>query len=133
MKKTILSVVLLTLVAFVFGAMAAAPPKTETTPAPAPAPATPAETKPISPAKLEKFSGELKSVDAMAKSFVVAKGKEEKTIVVNDNTKITKAKKDLTFADLKAGMSIVVGYKKEMDKNMAATIKVAAPKAPPKK
>jgi hypothetical protein len=131
MKKTILSVVLLTLVAFVFGAMAAAPPKTETTPAPAPA--TPAETKPMSPAKLEKFSGELKSVDAMAKSFVVAKGKEEKTIVVNDNTKITKAKKDLTFADLKAGMSIVVGYKKEMDKNMAATIKVAAPKAPAKK
>lgn len=129
MKKTILSVVLLTLVAFAFGAMAAAPPKTETTPTPA----TPAETKPISPAKLEKFSGELKSVDAMAKSFVVAKGKEEKTFVVNDNTKITKAKKDLTFADLKAGMSIVVGYKKEMDKNMAATIKVAAPKAPPKK
>jgi hypothetical protein len=129
MKKTILSVVLLTLVAFAFGAMAAAPPKTETVPAPA----TPAETKPISPAKLEKFSGELKSVDAMAKGFVVAKGKEEKTFVVDDNTKITKAKKDLTFADLKAGMSIVVGYKKEMDKNMAATIKVAAPKVPAKK
>jgi hypothetical protein len=129
MKKTILSVVLLTLVVFAFGAMAAAPPKTETTPAPA----TAKEAKPAPPAKLEKFSGELKSVDAVAKSFVVAKGKEEKTFVADDTTKITKGKKDLPFADLKAGMSIVVGYKKEMDKNMAATIKVAAPKVPPKK
>ena len=131
MKKTILLVVLLTLVAFVSGSIAATPPKTETPPAPTAA--KPAETKPAPPAKLEKFSGEIKSVDAMAKSIVVAKEKEEKTFVVNEATKITKGKTDLTFADLKTGMSIVTEYKKDGDKLIAVTIKVSAPKAPPKK
>jgi uncharacterized alpha/beta hydrolase family protein len=129
MKKAILLVVLLTLVAFVSGAIAAAPPKTETTPAPAKS----AETKPAPPAKLEKFSGEIKSVDAMAKSIVVAKKKVEKTLVVDETTKITKGKTDLTFADLKAGMSIVTEYKKDGDKLITVTIKVSAPKAPQKK
>lgn len=129
MKKAILLVVLLTLVAFVSGAIAAAPPKTETTPAPA----KPAETKPAPPAKLEKFSGEIKSVDAMAKNIVVAKKKVEKTFMVDETAKITKGKTNLTFADLKAGMSIVTEYKKDGDKLIAVTIKVSAPKAPPKK
>ena len=69
MKKTILLVALLTLVAFVSGAIAAAPPKAAGT--------TPA------PVKLEKFAGDIKSVDAMAKSIVVAKGKEEKDLCVS--------------------------------------------------
>jgi Cu/Ag efflux protein CusF len=119
MKKTILLVVLLTLVAFVSGAIAAAPPKAAgTTPAPA--------------AKLEKFGGEIKSVDAMAKSIAVAKGKEEKTFGVTADTKITKGKETLKFEDLKAGMNVAIEYKKEMDKMIAATIKVSAPKAAPK-
>ena len=124
MKKTILLVVLLTLVAFVSGAIATAPPKATT-----PAPAAPATTAPV---KLEKFTGDIKSVDAVAKSIVVAKGKESKTFGVDDKTKITKGKDALTFADLKAGMNVVVEYKKEMDKMIAVTIKVSAPKAPPK-
>jgi len=125
MKKSVLLVVLLTLVAFVSGAIAAAPPKAETTPVRA-APATTA------PAKLEKFSGTIESVDAMAKSIVVAKGKEEKTFVVTADTKITKGKDALKFEDLKAGMNIANEYKKEMDKMIAVTIKVSAPKAAPK-
>lgn len=128
MKKTILLVVLLTLVAFVSGAIATAPPKAATTPAPA-APAAPASTKPAPPAKLEKFSGDIKSVDTMAKSIVVAKGKVEKTFIVNDETKITKGKDALTFADLKAGMNVVIEFKKDGDKLIAVTIKVSAPKA----
>ena len=119
MKKTILLVVLLTLVAFVSGAIATAPPKA-TTPA---------------PVKLEKFTGDIKSVDAVAKSIVVAKpGKvvEEKTFFVDDKTKITKGKDALTFADLKAGMNVVIEYKKDGDKLIAVTIKVSAPKAAPK-
>jgi hypothetical protein len=117
MKKAILSVVLLTLVAFVSGAIAAAPPKAAgTTPTP----------------KLEKFAGDIKSVDTMAKSIVVAKGKEEKTFATTADTKITKGKEALKFEDLKAGMNVVISYKKEMDKMIAATIKVAAPKAAPK-
>jgi Cu/Ag efflux protein CusF len=128
MKKTILLVVLLTLVAFISGAIATAPPKAATTPAPA----APASTKPAPPVKLEKFSGDIKSVDAVAKSIVVAKGKVEKTFVVNDETKITKGKDTLSFADLKAGMNVALEYKKDGDKLIAVTIKVSAPKAPPK-
>ena len=116
MKKTILLVVLLTLVAFVSGAIATAPPKA-TTPA---------------PVKLEKFTGDIKSVDAVAKSIVVVKGKESKTIIVDDQTKITKGKDALTFADLKAGMNVIIEYKKDGDKLIAVTIKVSAPKAAPK-
>jgi len=123
MKKAILLVVLLTLVAFVSGAIAAAPPKAAgTTPAP-PAPAT---TK----VKLEKFTGDIKSVDAMAKSIIVAKAKEEKTFVVTADAKIIKGKETLKFEDLKAGMNVVVGYKKDGEKLIAAIIKVSAPKAP---
>ncbi len=126
MKKTILFVVVISLVAFVSGAIAAAPPKTET-PAPAPAAqATPA------PAKIEKFSGEVKNVDAMAKSIAVAKGKVEKSFVVTADTKITKGKEALKFEDLKAGMNVAVEYKKDGDKLIAASIKAAAPKASPK-
>jgi hypothetical protein len=116
---------LLTLVAFVSGAIAAAPPKAAGT---TPAPAAPATTK----VKLEKFTGDVKSVDAMVKSIVVAKGKEEKTLGVTADTKITKGKEALKFEDLKAGMNVVTEYKKEMDKMIAVTIKVSAPKAAPK-
>ena len=127
MKKSILLVVLLTLVAFVSGAIAAAPPKAAGT---APAPAAPASTK---PAKAEKFAGEIKSVDAMAKGIVVAKGKEEKTFAIDDKTKIMKGKEALKFEDLKAGSAVSIEYKKDGDKNIAAAIKVSAPKAAPKK
>ena len=127
MKKTILLVVMLTLVAFVSGAIAAAPPKAATT---APAPAAPASTAPV---KLEKFSGDVKNVDAMAKSIVVAKGKVEKAFVVTADTKITKGKDALKFEDLKAGMHVGIEFKKDMDKMIAVTIKVPTPKPAPKK
>jgi Cu/Ag efflux protein CusF len=127
MKKTILLVVMLTLVAFASGAIAAAPPKAATT---APAPAAPATT---APAKMEKFSGEVKSVDAVAKSIVIAKAKVEKAFVVTADTKITKGKEALKFEDLKAGLNVGIEYKKEMDKMIAVAIKVSAPKAAPKK
>jgi len=124
MKKTILLVVALTLVAFVSGAVAAAPPKGAT-----PAPAAPATT---APAKMEKFSGEVKNVDAMAKSIAVAKEKAEKSFVVTADTKIAKGKEALKFEDLKAGMNVTIEYKKDGDKLIAATIKAATPKATPK-
>ena len=122
MKKTILLVVVLTLVAFVSGAVAAAPPKAAT-------PAAPATTV---PAKMEKFSGEVKNVDAMAKSIAVAKEKAEKSFVVTADTKIAKGKEALKFEDLKAGMNVTIEYKKDGDKLIAATIKAATPKASPK-
>ena len=120
MKKTILFVVMLTLVAFVSGAIAQQKP----------APAAPASTAPAK-LKLEKFMGAIKSVDAMGKSIVVAKGKEEKTFVITDDTKITKGKTAIKFEDLKVGSHVHIGYKTEMDKNVAARIQAYAPKAHP--
>ena len=122
MKKTILLVVMLTLVAFVSGAIAQAPAKPATT---APAKAA--------PAKMEKFWGSVKSMDAMAKSIVVVgKGKAEKTFMVTADTKITKGKEVLKFEDLKAGNRVEVHYKMEMDKMVAGAIHVPVPKAVPK-
>ena len=137
MKKAILLVALLTLVAFVSGVMAQPKPAAPEKPAAATA-AKPAE-KPAAPAKaaekpkFEKFSGDIKSVDAMAKSLVVVKGKDEKTFATTADTKITKGKETLKFEDLKAGMNVAIEYKKDGDKMVAVTIKVAAPKAPAKK
>lgn len=133
MKKMILFVAILTLVAFVSGAMAQgkpAPAKPATTAAPAPA-------KPEAPAKLEKFSGTIDKVDEMAKAIAV-KGKvkkEEKMMAfsVDDKTKITKGKASLSFADLKKDMHVSVEYKKDGDKMIAVAIKASAPKAAPKK
>jgi hypothetical protein len=125
MKKTILLVVMLTLAAFVSGAIAAAPP--------APATTTTTTTTTTTPVKLEKFSGAIKSVDAVAKSIVVAKAKVEKSFVVTADTKITKGKEALKLEDLKAGINVSVEYKKEMDKMIAGAIKVSVPKAAPKK
>jgi Cu/Ag efflux protein CusF len=102
-------------------------------PATAPAPAAPASTKPAPPAKMEKFSGAVKNVDAMAKSIVVAKGKTEKTFVTDENTKITKGKETVALADLKSGMNVAIEAKKEGDKLIASTIKVSTPKAAPAK
>lgn len=124
MKKTILLVALITLVAFVSGVMAQGKPAT------APAPAS---TKPAPPAQLEKFSGKIKSMDAMAKSIVVAEGKTEKTFVIVESTKITKGKDTVALADLKAGLNVAIEAKKEGEKLIAATINVVVPKAAPVK
>jgi len=132
MKKMLLLVTLVALVAFATGVMA------QQKPAPAPAPAAPASTAPAKPAeKMEKFSGEISKVDQMGKMIEV-KGKmktEEKTMTfaINDMTKITKGKATMKMEDLKEGMTASIGYKKEGDKMTAATIKLSAPKAAPKK
>lgn len=128
-------VALFTLAAFVSGVMAqgkpapAAPAKSATT---APAPAAPATTKPEK-VKLEKFSGVIEKMDEMAKGIVVKGKKDEKTFATDDKTKITKGKEGLAFADLKKGMEVSVGYKKDGDKLLAVTIKASAPKAISKK
>jgi hypothetical protein len=127
MKKMIVLVAVLTMVAFAFGAMA----QQKTTPAPA---------KPAPAPKLEKFSGTIATIDAMAKTFdvkatVTVKGKKvEKvmTFATDEKTKITKGKETKTFADLKAGMGVTVEYNKVADKNIAVTVKIAVPKPAPK-
>jgi hypothetical protein len=130
MKKMILFVAILTLAVFVSGVMA------QTKPAEKPA-APPAEKAKVEKPKMEKFAGMIDKVDEMGKAIDV-KGKvkkEDKTMTFGTtaDTKITRGKDTLAFADLKKGMDIAVEYKKDGDKMIAATIKVAAPKAAPKK
>lgn len=128
MKKLILLVALLTLVAFVSGAMA------QQTPAPAPAKPAAAPAKEEKP-KIEKFSGVIEKVDEVAKTIDMKGkvGKVEKTLsfATDDKTKITKGKDTLSFADLKKGMDVSVEYKKDGDKMVAVAIKASAPKAAP--
>jgi hypothetical protein len=118
MKKVMIFVAVLTMVAFAFGAIATG--KTKTTPAP----------------KVEKFSGAIATVDALAKTFdvkkMVKKAEKVMTFATDDKTKITKGKEVKAFADLKVGMEVAVGYNKLADKNLALTVKIATPKAAPK-
>jgi len=126
MKKLILLVALLTLVAFVSGVMA------QQKPAPAPVKPAAAPAKEEKP-KIEKFSGVIEKVDGVAKTIDV-KGKVRKVektqgFATDDKTKITKGKDTLSFADLKKGMDVSVEYKKDGDKMVAVAIKASAPKA----
>lgn len=121
MKKLILLVALLTLVAFVSGAMAQEKAKAV------------AGKVEKAAAALGKFAGVIDSADATAKTFVVKFKDKSMTFAVGDATKITKGKDTLSIGDLKAGMNVAVDYSKAGDQNIAATVKVAAPKAAPKK
>lgn len=122
MKKMILLLTILTLVAFVSGVMA------QQKPAPAPAPAAPAKE-----VKIEKFTGAVEKVDEMAKAVVVKDKKGEKTFSIDDKTKITKGEKDMPLAELKKGTNVSIEYKKDGEKLVAVTIKAAAPKPAAKK
>jgi len=57
--------------------------------------------------------------------------KEEKALifVVDDKAIITKAGKDMPFAELKKGMHVSVKYRKHGDKMIAVRIKVLAKSA----
>ena len=134
MKKLILLVALLTMVAFVSTAMAQqkapapAKPAGTVAPAPAPAPASEKPAKPAKPAKAEKFSGTVDKVDEAAKTIVVKGKKGDMTFAV-DTAKITKGGKEMAIGDLKSGMSVSIEYKKEGDKMVASSVKASAPKA----
>ncbi len=132
MKKMILLVALLTMVAFVSGVMAQqkaapAPAKPAATVAPAPAPEKPAKAE--KSAKAEKFSGTVEKMDEAAKTVVVKGKKGDMTFVIDATTKITKGGKEMPLADLKSGMNVSIEYKKDGDKMMAMSIKASAPKA----
>jgi hypothetical protein len=139
MKKMVILVGMLTLVAFVAVATAQpkpapATPATTVAPAPAvaPAPEKAKAEKPKAAAKMEKFSGTVDKVDEMAKTIAIKGKKDTMTFTVGDKTKITKGGKDTPLAELKKDMGVSVEYMKEGDKMMAGSIRVAAPKAAPK-
>ena len=83
--------------------------------------------------KLERFFGTIEKVNELSKTINI-KGKvrkEKKTLTfgINDETKITRAKTELTMPNLKHGMDVLVEYKNEGGKLIAVAIKVSAPKA----
>ena len=131
MKKVVLIVSVVTLVAFVAVATAQQKPAPAPAPASAPAPEKAKAEKPKT-AKVEKFSGKIEKVDEMGKAIAVKGKKETMTFAVGDKTKITRAGKDMPFAEVKKDMDVAVDYTKEGDKMMAASITVSAPKAAPK-
>lgn len=128
MKKLILWVALFTVMAFVSGVMAQQP-----KPATAPEKTATPEPSKTTAAKVEKFSGVVEKVDELAKAVVVKGNKAVNTFSTDDKTKITKGKETLTLSDLKGGMNVSIEYKKDGDKLVASAIKVATPKAAPKK
>jgi len=81
---------------------------------------------------MERFFGTIEKVNELRKTIdVKGKVKKEKktlTFSINDRTKITRAKKELSMTNLKNGMDVLVEYKKEGDTLIAAVIKVSAPK-----
>ena len=126
MKKLIFLAVVLTVVAFAFGAIAqqkGAPP-----------PAQPAPTADAWNAVV----GVLDKIDAAAKTFdfkkiVTPEGKKAieimMTFATDDKTKIfklveNKKEKKLSFDYLKTGQTLWITYKVEAGKNMAKTIEV---------
>ena len=81
---------------------------------------------------MERFLGTIEKVNEPRKTIDI-KGKvkkEKKTLTfgINDRTTITRAKKELSMANLKKGMDVLVEYKKEGDQLIAVAIKVSAPK-----
>ena len=132
MKWMVVLVAMLALVVFASGVMAQQKPVIER-PAAAPTPA-PKTAAPVT--ELEKFTGAIERIDQMAKTIEV-KGKvkkEEKTLTIttDDKTKITRAKNDIPFTDLKQGMKVSIQYKKDGGKMVAVALKIAAPKVPAK-
>ena len=126
MKKLMLVVVMLTVIAFAFGAMAQQKG--------APAPAKPAPAGDVWMAAV----GTLEKIDAAAKTFdfkkiVKPKGKKAietmMTFATDDNTKIFKLGEKnkeikLSFADLKTGQTLWITYKVEGGKNIAKAIEI---------
>jgi hypothetical protein len=102
-------------------------------PAPAPAPAAPAPTQktPAHKEKAKSAAGTVKSASADSLVLVASKDKKEWTFELDKDTKITKAGKAATAADLAADDSARVTYI-EHDGKMHATSVSAKPKAKPK-
>ncbi|MBI5187727.1 MAG: HEAT repeat domain-containing protein [Nitrospirae bacterium] len=93
-------------------------------------PTQPAEKK--ASEKLKRLAGEVKAVDAVAKTITLArdiKDKVEEIIVtVNNKTKITLNNEEKTFADVKLGDKVEVYYTTADGKNTARAIDVRTKK-----
>lgn len=127
MKKLIFVATVLTVVAFVFGAMA----QQKGTPPPA-QPAQVVQTWNAAVGVLDKIDAAAKTLEVKTMVKVdPKKPAQEKmmTFATDDKTKIfilgeKRQEKKLSFADLKTGQTLWIIYKVEAGKNMATSIEV---------
>jgi hypothetical protein len=123
MKKMILFVAILTLVAFVGIVMA----QQTTAPAPtttAPAPQKAKVEKPKAAPKTQTFIGTVQSVDETRKTIVAKNAKGEKTFSIS-NAEITKGGKGMPLSELKEGTHVAIQYKDEAGTMVASSVKAA--------
>lgn len=85
------------------------------------------EAKKAAKAAAKSAKGTVKS--ASADSLVVAAKDKEYTFAVDPSTKVKKAGKDATAADLKEGDSVTVRYSEKDGKTVAQTVTASAAKA----
>ena len=130
MKKMILFVAILTLVAFVGIAMA----QQTTAPAPttASAPQKAKVEKPKTTPKTQTFIGTVQSVDETGKTIVAKNAKGEKTFSISD-AEITKGGKVMPLSELKEGTHVAIQYKDEVGTMIASSVKAAVSKGGPAK
>ena len=79
------------------------------------------------------FSGMVKKLDGAARTIEVSGKEMNITLVLNDETKITRAESGLVLSDIEEGMNVFIEYKAEDDKMIATAIKVVEPGAKTKK
>jgi Cu/Ag efflux protein CusF len=75
-------------------------------------------------ASWEKARGLIEKVDEATKQVTVQTEKEKMTFSVGEQTRISEVSTKLPLSDLKKGMSVTVGYKKEGNKMVAEWIDV---------
>jgi Cu/Ag efflux protein CusF len=78
-------------------------------------------------AKMMKTTGEVVSIDALAKTLTVKGDKGDMTFGVNDQTKIVSGKETKLLGDLKAGEKVTVSYSEMQGKKIAQQIALATP------
>ncbi len=117
MKKIACGLGILIIVAFVSASMA-----------------QPAQPKPAPPSppteRLARFMGVIEKIDEAAKTVEVKGKKSEPLIFITDEkTQITLRDKEASFGELKKGLYVVVDYKLEGTKRIAAAITEGVPRA----
>jgi len=79
------------------------------------------------------FSGMVKKLEGAARTIEVSGIGMNMTLVLNDETKITRAENGSVLSDIEEGMNAFIEYKAEDDKMIATAVKVVAPGAKNKK
>ncbi|MEW6419249.1 MAG: DUF5666 domain-containing protein [Nitrospirota bacterium] len=126
MKKAI-AIIVAVLFVFSFAGLSFATEKAAEKAAPAKAEETKAAEKP----KVKMVTGEVKAVDAKAKTLTVKGKKADVTVTCDDKTKIMMGKEKKTLADVMTGDKVTVKYTEAEGKNVAKSISIKAAETAP--